>query len=165
MKRITWLVLACTVSVAGSDAATGADNEQDMQRSISRKEAAIHCDRRLYQGTWRAVSLQVDGKMASEPDTKKLTVINRDGGRWSLLSDGKEISAGTSEIDPTKMPKTIDFVPTTGSDRGKLYLGIYALEVDHRKLCFAGPGKPRPADFVSKPGSGVILVGFLREKK
>jgi uncharacterized protein (TIGR03067 family) len=154
MKRFTWLVLGCTLGVAGLVAASGAD-----------KEAAINRDRGLYRGTWRAVSLQVDGKMAADQDTKKLTVINHPGGLWSLLSDGKEISAGTSEIDPTKLPKTIDFVPTMGNDKGKLYLGIYELEGDHRKLCFAGPGKSRPLDFASKPGSGVILVGFEREKK
>jgi len=153
MKRVTWLMLGCTVSIAGLVAAA-----ED-------KEPAIKHDRSLYRGTWRAVSLQVDGKMAADQDTKKLTVINRDGGLWSLLSEGKEISAGTSEIDPTKTPKTIDFVPSMGSDKGKLYQGIYALLGDHRKLCFAPPGKPRPLEFSSKPGSGVILVAFEREKK
>jgi len=154
MKRIMWLVLGCTLSIAGLVTATATD-----------QAAAIKQDRSLYRGSWRAVFLQVDGKIAADQDTKKLTVINRPEGLWSLLSDGKEISAGTSEIDPTKMPKTIDFVPTTGNDKGKLYLGIYALEGDHRKLCFAGPGKPRPLEFASKPGSGVILVAFEREKK
>src|SRR5262249_37785774 len=142
------------LTIAGLVAADGTD-----------REAAIKRDRSLYRGTWRAVALQVDGKIAAEQDTRKLAVINRDGGLWSLLSEGKEISAGTSEIDPTKTPKTIDFVPTIGNDKGKLYLGIYALLGDHRKLCFAGPGKPRPEDFASRPGSGVILVEFEREKK
>ncbi len=154
MKRIMWLVLGCTIAIAGLVAAAGAD-----------REAAIRQDRNLYRGTWRAVSLQVDGKMAAEQDTKKITVVNRDRGLWSLLSDGKEISAGTSEIDPTKTPKTIDFVPSMGNDKGKLYLGIYAIEKDHRKLCFAGPGKPRPVEFASKPGSGVILVAFERQTR
>jgi uncharacterized protein (TIGR03067 family) len=154
MKRIMWVLPGCTIAIAGLVAAAGAD-----------REAAIRQDRSIYRGTWRVVSLQVDGKMAAEQDAKKLSVINRDGGLWSLLSAGKEISAGTSEIDPTKAPKTIDFVPSTGSDKGKLYLGIYALLGDHRKLCFAGPGKPRPLEFTSKPGSGVILVAFEREKR
>jgi uncharacterized protein (TIGR03067 family) len=154
MKRIMCLMLGCMVSIAGLVRAAAED-----------KESAIKHDRSIYRGTWRAVSLQVDGKTAADQDTKKLTVTNRDGGLWSLLSDGKEISAGTSEIDPTKAPKTIDFVPSMGSDKGKLYLGIYALEGDHRKLCFASPGKPRPVEFASNPGSGVILVGFDREKK
>ena len=35
-----------------------------------------------------------------EEDAKKLTVVNGSDGTWNLRSEGKEISKGTSTIDP-----------------------------------------------------------------
>ena len=82
-----------------------------------------------------------------------------------MKADGKEVWKGTSTIDPMSQPKTIDFVPTEGANAGQTYLGIYQIEGDARKVCFAPPGKDRPTEFASKPGSGHILVAFEREKK
>jgi len=67
-------------------------------------------------------------------------------------------------FDPTQKPKTIDFTPTTGDAKDKLHLGIYQLGENARKLCFAPPGKERPTEFSSEPGSGHILVKFERVK-
>ncbi len=41
-------------------------------------------------------------------------------------------------------------------------LGIYELEGDRYKVCFAPPGKARPDDFTSKPGTGYILQVWQR---
>ena len=43
-------------------------------------------------------------------------------------------------------------------------LGIYKLNDDHYKVCFAPPGKPRPNEFGAKPGSGYILQVWARTK-
>jgi uncharacterized protein (TIGR03067 family) len=75
-----------------------------------------------------------------------------------------EISKGTSTFDPTKKPKTIDFTPTEGEGKGNLYLGIYELGENTRKLCFAPAGKERPTEFSSTPSNEHILVTFEREK-
>jgi uncharacterized protein (TIGR03067 family) len=128
------------------------------------KEQAIKRDRMVYQGTWRVVSLEINGTKSSDDDARKITVAN-DGETWIIYVDNKEVLRGTSKIDPTKTPKTIDFVPSTGNDSGKTFLGIYAIKGDSRKLCFAGPGQERPTQFVSKTGSNQVLVLFHREKK
>jgi uncharacterized protein (TIGR03067 family) len=99
-----------------------------------------------------------------EEDAKKLTVVNGPDGTWSLRSDDKEISKGTSTIDPMKKPKTIDFVATEGEGKGRECKGIYELGEKTRKMCFAPPGKERPTEFSSMPGSEHILVTFEREK-
>ena len=44
-------------------------------------------------------------------------------------------------------------------------LGIYELESDSYKICFASAGKPRPSEFASNPGSGYILQVWERKKK
>ena len=128
------------------------------------KEEAIQKDRKQIEGTWRVVALEVNGNRASDEDARKITVVNGPDGTWTLFSDGKEVGKGTNSFDPTKKPKTIDFTQTEGDGKGNLYLGIYELGENVRKLCFAPPGKDRPAEFISMPGTDVILVTFEREK-
>lgn len=128
------------------------------------KDEAIKKDRNRIVGTWRVVALEVDGYKAKEADAKKFTVVNAADGTWSLHSEGKEISKGTSTIDPTKKFKTLDFTPTEGEGKGNQYLGIYELSDKTRRMCFAPPGKVRPAEFTSTPGSDYVLVTFEREQ-
>lgn len=128
------------------------------------KDKAIKIDHKLIEGIWRIVALEVNGNKAGEEDARKLSVVNGSDGTWRLLSEGKEISIGTSTIDPTKKPKTLDFTATEGEGKGNQYLGIYELGEKTRKMCFAPPGKDRPTEFASTPGSEFILVTFEREK-
>ena len=128
------------------------------------KDEAIKKDRNQIEGTWRIVALEVDGNKAMDEDAKKLSVVNGSDGTWSLLSEGKEISKGTSTFDPTTKPKTIDFTPTEGEGLGNQYVGIYEFGDNTRKMCFAPPGKARPTEFTSMPGSEHILVTFGRDK-
>lgn len=128
------------------------------------KDEAIKKDRKHIEGTWRVVTLEVNGNKAMEADAKKLSVVNGSDGTWALYSEGREISKGTSTFDPTKKPKTIDFTPTEGEGKGNKYLGVYELGEKTRKMCFGPPGKERPTEFASTLGSEIILVTFEREK-
>lgn len=125
----------------------------------------IEKERKSYQGVWKVVSLESDGKEAPENDARKLTFINKADGSWIVQSEGKEISSGTSDIDPTKKPKTIDFMPTLGVGSGNEYVGIYELGKDTRQICFAEKAKGRPTEFAAPAGSGRILIKFERVKK
>ena len=128
------------------------------------KDEAIRKDRKRIQGTWQVTALTINGNKAKDEDAKKITVINGDDGTWSVRSEGKEISKGTSTFDPTKKPKTIDFTPTDGGGKGDQFLGIYQLGKNARKLCFAPAGKDRPTEFSSTPENQHILVEFERVK-
>jgi len=127
------------------------------------KDEAIKKDRTQIAGRWRVVALEVNGNKALPEDAKKLTVVNGSDGTWSLLSEGKEISQGTSTFDPTKKPKAIDFTPTAGEGKGNVYRGIYELGANKRRMCFAPLGKERPTEFSSTSGSEHILVVLERE--
>lgn len=124
---------------------------------------AIKKDRKEIAGTWRAIALEVNGDVAEKQDARKITVVNGSDGTWTVLSDDQEISRGTSTIDPLENPRTIDITVTDGDGAGNLYLGIYELAGNTRKLCFAPPGEKRPTDFYSSPGSQHIFVTFERE--
>jgi uncharacterized protein (TIGR03067 family) len=128
------------------------------------KAEAVKKEQKQLEGTWKVVSVEVNGNKATEEDARKLTVVNGPDGIWCLRSDGIEISKGTNVLDPAKSPKTIDFTPTNGEGAGSLYVGIYELGEKTRKLCFAPPGKERPTEFKSTPDSEHILVLFEREK-
>lgn len=52
-------------------------------------------------------------------------------------------------IDAAVTPKRIDLV-----NRGKEQLGIYEVQGDILRICFAAPGKPRPTDFEARAGDG-----------
>lgn len=147
------LVVGALLTATGTIASAGDANDD-----------AIKKDRKQIEGTWRVVALEVNGNKSKDEDAKKLTVVNGSDGTWSLLAEGREISKGTSTIDPTKKPKTLDFTPTEGEGKGKEYLGIYELGEKTRKMCFAPAGKERPTEFSSMPGSEHILVMFEREK-
>jgi uncharacterized protein (TIGR03067 family) len=133
-------------------------------RADDAKDEALKKDRKLIEGTWRIVTLEINGNKVMDGDAHKLSVLNGADGTWSLLSEGKEVAKGTNAFDPTKKPKTIDFTITEGGGKGNMHLGIYELGEKTRKLCFAQPGKDRPTEFTSTPGSEHILVTFEREK-
>jgi uncharacterized protein (TIGR03067 family) len=155
MKRPFLTTLALVSLLLGIGFLTAADDA---------KQDAIKKDRKKYEGTWRVTSLEINGNKSSEEDAKKITVVNKADGTWILQVDGGKITEGTSEIDPTKNPKTIDFMETEGDNKGKIILGIYELGDDTRKLCYAGPGKERPSDFSAPACSGRVFVEFKREK-
>ena len=128
------------------------------------KDDAIKKDHKLIEGTWRIVALEINGEKSIEEDAKRLTVVNGSDGTWSLRSEGNEVSKGTSTIDPTQKPKTIDLTPTEGGGKDIAHPGIYELGEKTRKLCFAPPGKDRPTTFSCTPGSEHILVTLERER-
>jgi uncharacterized protein (TIGR03067 family) len=156
MKRPYLIILALGAFLLGIGFLTAADDA---------KQEAIKKDRKKYEGTWRVTALEINGNKAPDDDAKKITVVNKADGTWILQVDGNKITEGTSEIDPTKNPKTIDFMETEGDNKGKIVLGIYELGDDTRKLCCCTEaGATRPTEFSAPAGSRNMLVVFKREK-
>lgn len=145
-------ILILVISVAS--AAVGFEDD---------KEEAIRKDRKQIEGVWRIVAMEINGEKAKDEDARKLSVVNGSDGTWTLLSEGKEVAKGTSTIDPTKKPKTLDFTPANGDAKGKIFFGVYELGEKTRKMCFAAEGKPRPKELAAPRGSDHILVTFERE--
>lgn len=116
-------------------------------------------------GTWRAVSIEADGSQSNPDDAAKITVINTPDGGWTVLADGKLVARGTNELQPWSVPKAIDFTVVEDADgpvTERRHLGIYELEKNSRRLCFAPPGAERPASFSAPRGSGLVLVTLER---
>jgi uncharacterized protein (TIGR03067 family) len=67
-------------------------------------------------------------------------------------------------IDPSKSPKAIDYLMLAGPSKGEKQLGIYEIDGDTLRFCFASPGKMRPTEFTAKKGSGNTLSTWKRDK-
>ena len=117
------------------------------------------------QGSWQLVSGVRDGKKFTDEEVKNSKLIVK-GNRFSVSKTGVGTSEeGTFTIDPSKKPMQTDSTSGSGPDKGKIWKGIYELDGDIHKVCFAPPGKARPKTFTSKAGSGHILQVWKREKK
>ena len=127
------------------------------------KEEAINADRALLAGEWRVVSVEANGNKNADLGLARVTIVNRLDGKWSLLSSGNVIAEGTSTIDPTTSPKTIELTGIRGSvenARGTHYRGIYEAHETTRRLCFVPADKPLPESFSGGRDTGQILVTF-----
>ena len=118
-----------------------------------------------FQGTWRFVSMQVEGMNYRDTHVSKLTLVLK-GDQWTF-SDGKKSAAKlTFELDPTKKPKTIDLVDMD-VDKKRYIRGIYSLEGDILTVCYNRDPKKegdRPAKFATKPDTGFVLFVLKRQK-
>jgi uncharacterized protein (TIGR03067 family) len=129
------------------------------------KEEAIKADRALLAGEWRVVSIEANGNDNADPVVARVTVVNELDGTWSLLANGKTIAEGTSTIDPTVSPKTIELKSRRSSfenARGTHYRGIYEVHETTRRICFVPADKPVPESFAGGRETGQILVMFER---
>jgi uncharacterized protein (TIGR03067 family) len=147
------------VMVAVTSAVAWATDEKD------EKQEAIAADRALLAGEWRVVGVEANGTTNADLGVARVTVVNGLDGTWSLLSNGKTIAEGTSTIDPTTRPKTIELKGIRGSvenARGKRYRGIYEVHETTRRICFVPADKPLPEAFAGTRDSGQILVTFER---
>jgi uncharacterized protein (TIGR03067 family) len=125
-------------------------------------DSATKKDLERLQGTWRLLSAIEDGNSLAEDKVKQTTiVIEDDTFRFPHLAEDATSKVGTINLDATKKPKQMDTVSTAK----EVMLGIYKLEGDGYRVCFAMAGKPRPNEFTSKSGSGNILQAWEREKK
>jgi uncharacterized protein (TIGR03067 family) len=126
------------------------------------KEEAIRADRALMAGEWRVVSIEANGNTNADAVVASVTVVNRLDGTWSLLSNGSVVAEGTSTIDPTTKPKTIELKGIRASvenARGTHYRGIYEVHETTRRICFVPADKPLPEPSrATSPGFKPLLM-------
>jgi len=120
-------------------------------------------DLKKVEGTWVLVSGEDDGKKLSGESLKNARLTFE--GDKHTVKVGDTTFTGTHKLDSTKKPKTIDISDTDGPFKGKTVLGIYELDGNEFRLCYAPPGKDRPKDFSAKAGTGNRFHVWKREKQ
>ena len=115
-------------------------------------------DQEKFQGTWAIILGEREGVKLSEEAAGEIKVVV-EGDRYRHVR-GDRTQAGTIKLDPTKRPREIDITPADG----KTILGIYTIEGDTHKVCFAEYGGGRPTGFSTEPESGSSLYVMRRVK-
>ena len=109
------------------------------------------------QGKWKAEKFVV---MGEEVPAAALAMMSLTCKGSELIPSDNPDDPATIKLDPAAKPKTIDLTEKSK----KVSLGIYELDGDNLKLCFAEPGTDRPKTFESPKGSKIAYVVLKREK-
>ncbi len=133
------------------------------------KKAAVSKALESFTGTWEVATVQPEG---ATKDARRL-VFDKDGTYAALDKDGKQLWAGTFEIDPTAKPKVWDHRSHDARKEGKDVLGSYELDGDRLTVaCVVGQwkgkewvGKPRPTEFDPKQADVVIELKRVKSDK
>jgi uncharacterized protein (TIGR03067 family) len=116
-----------------------------------------------FEGEWQMVSGVMSGAAmdaASVQWVKRITV----GNQTTVQAGPQTILKVTFTHDPSKSPKTLAYVISAGSGKGKTQLGIYEFQGDLLRICMAAPGAPAaPAQFESQPGDGGTFTSWKRQ--
>jgi uncharacterized protein (TIGR03067 family) len=119
-----------------------------------------------FEGTWVMVSGEKEGKKVA-PEHVKKSKITWKGPEVHVLTPHQSRAPikGTCTVDPSKRPRHMDWVRSEGPHKGETMPAIYEfISEDSYRVCFAPPGKPRPREFATKPGSGHTLHVWKRVK-
>jgi uncharacterized protein (TIGR03067 family) len=159
-----WILLCLAFTFLGCGVHESAQNAEQVGNGQEQLEPAereiVGQELERLQGRWKLTSGHRDGSASVDPNTQ--LVLTPD--TITLIIGGKHYPSPYN-INPTKSPKQIDIVKTTGPNKGKSGPGIYALEEDELKICIANyPGGTRPTTFAVKQGSGHTLFVFRRAK-
>ncbi len=128
------------------------------------RDNATKSDTKMFEGTWKVVSVEADGKKMPADQYKGLRMVVH-GNKYTVRQGDKVRERGTFTVDPSQNPKTIDVTPTQGKDKGKTFHGIYAIDGATARDCFSRTGNQRPKDFSAKAGSGCVLRHYKRVKE
>jgi uncharacterized protein (TIGR03067 family) len=132
----------------------------------SAKDAAAR-ELKAFQGDWKVVGLETEGKKATAEDVK--------GMRWRFTGSvlipldpsAKPGDKGEIKLDPSKDPKQIDIVSLEGTSKGTTIRGIYKWEDGRLIICMSGERdskKGRPDDFTIEDGrdQGIITLESVK---
>jgi uncharacterized protein (TIGR03067 family) len=113
------------------------------------------------QGVWAIVSVEIEGKSLAMDDLKsaRLTVQ----GKQYSFKLGKTDLEFTFKLNVSQSPRAIDLIGVANQEKGKVYQGIYKFEKDRYTICRGTtPDRSRPTEFVTRPGSGHMMVVWKR---
>lgn len=116
-----------------------------------------------FEGEWVMTAGQNDGQ--SIPDAARNQFRRIVKGDETVVMNGSAVFMRAKfTLDAQKKPKAIDYTLLEGANKGMKQLGIYEWVDDSLKICFAAPGKDRPADFSARAGSGHTVSVWKRMK-
>ena len=120
-------------------------------------------DEDAIQGTWLASTAELAGQQFPDELRKSIKLVIKDG--KYTVTVGNQPDKGTSKVDPSAKPKTMDVTGTDGPNKGKTFLAIYELNGDTMRICYDLSGKSRPTEFKTAAGTQLFLVTYTRRNR
>jgi uncharacterized protein (TIGR03067 family) len=146
MSRTTWRNAICLFFALACVPAIFAD-EKDEWKAL--------------KGTWNVEKAVLNGGDMTE--AFKSAVLMMEEGKYTVTFLGNS-DKGTLKLDLAAKPKRISISGTEGPNKDKTYEGIYEIDGDTLKVCYALEGKDPPKAFESKEGTQTLFVVYKREK-
>lgn len=123
-------------------------------------DAAFEKELAQFQGTWRPISMEMDGKFLTEEQIGKTRLTIK--GEKFTFDTGQDSHEGLYKIDPRMDPKHLDILITRGDEKGKTYLVAYKFEKGQMVQVMEVSNAQRPTEFTGKKGSGNLLEFWER---
>jgi uncharacterized protein (TIGR03067 family) len=153
------LLLAATV-ISGQPAV--GSEKAGVKPIDARQQARDDLDK--LQGTWVRVEMEVEGKAFPLNPNVEWTASYK-GDLLTLARGGKPYQTNSIvTLDPAQRPNAMNTWNTEGDTKDQTWPGIYELDGDRLKVCFAKPGQQRPTEFTTKKGTGSLYVEYKRKK-
>ena len=128
------------------------------------KEADSKVEMGRLQGEWSMVMGERGGQKLPDALVSTGKRVAK-GNNLTVTVEGQTFMKATFAVNPSTKPKSIDYTITEGPDKGKKPLGIYELNGDTVRFCFAVPGNGRPSKFSTSAEDGRTLSTWKRTKK
>lgn len=120
-------------------------------------------EKKKLEGSWKVIGAQVNGIKLPLEAFKKVVITFKD--EKVVFKDSDKIYDEIEiDIDPAAKPKEIDYRYLIGLKKGVREQGIYALDGDQLTIVTSQQKQKRPAELVSKKGTGQQLLILKRIK-
>lgn len=129
------------------------------------KIAAVKRDLEALEGTWDLTEHAGHGaKWLAEHGGKFKGGLTFDGHKLEFWVEGGKFIEGIGRLDATASPKQIDIVHLNKEDKGRTGLGIYELDGDVMRICWAVAGMldVRPTEFPANAGENLSFNTYRR---
>lgn len=145
--------------------AFGLSLADDKPKDKEPKDVKEAKDVKELDGTYKLLAAERDGKQAEKAALDAVTVTIK-GDEFALVFGPveKPTDQKVAKIKPTPDAKlaTIDFTPQDGTEKGKLFPGVYKLDKGELTIVMSEKGE-RPKEF--KSGDGLVLLRLKKVEK
>ena len=159
MRNVMVFGLSVCVGVA---CLSRAGESKPAEESNSRKAAQE--DLKKLQGTWKRISMEVEGNEVPTDALTSWTATYEDD-RLTLSSKEGNYRQAIVTLDPSRKPKALNTWDADGPFADQTVPGIYEIDGDTMKVCFALPGKKRPEEFTTKRGTAFLYCVYERKMR
>jgi uncharacterized protein (TIGR03067 family) len=115
------------------------------------------------QGTWQLVAMEAEGQEVPAEHFHGWNAVY-EGNRLTLRAGEMVRRRGLVTLGPSRNPKAMNTWDQDGPYEDETVPGIYELDGDTLKVCFARPGAERPKEFTTKQGTGFLFCVYKRRK-